>query len=186
MIYCWATTSIVPLLYVLHSQSSIRTWYRIAGNFRGRKLSWNLVKKTIFAEKTFADCLLLLCQRTPRPQILWRKLSQIATKPRNLWKFSPSKVFRYTILNALVTITWQPLSLFVYSVLWWVLPSVQERVITQVVTEPVCFTLHCMDHFPLGCQVAWLQLVAMVTCWYYIQSLVANIHSLAAADWLLV
>ena len=45
-----------------------------------------------------------------------------------------------------------------------VLLSVQQRVITQVVTEPVCFTLHCMDHFPLGCQVTWLQLVAMVPC----------------------
>ena len=36
------------------------------------------------AEKTFADCSLSPCQRTPRPKISWRKLSQIATKPQNL------------------------------------------------------------------------------------------------------
>ena len=30
-------------------------------------------------------------------QISWRKLSCIAAKPRNLQKFSPSKVFRYTV-----------------------------------------------------------------------------------------
>ena len=31
----------------------------------------------MFVKKTFADCSLVLCQRTPRLQILWRKLSQI-------------------------------------------------------------------------------------------------------------
>ena len=46
--------------------------------------------------KTFADHSFLLCQRTPCPQIL---LSQITTKPCNLWKFSPSKVSRYTVYN---------------------------------------------------------------------------------------
>ena len=44
-----------------------------------------MVKNTIFAEKTFADCSLLL-----------------HTKLRNSWKFSPSKVSHYTIcLNIL-------------------------------------------------------------------------------------
>ena len=33
----------------------------------------------------------------PRPLILGRKLSRIATKPQNLRKFSPSKVSRYTV-----------------------------------------------------------------------------------------
>ena len=31
------------------------------------------------------------------PQILWIKLSRMATKPRNSRKLSPSKVFRYTV-----------------------------------------------------------------------------------------
>ena len=37
------------------------------GNFQGRKLS-RIGENTIFAEKTFADCSLLPCQRTPRPK----------------------------------------------------------------------------------------------------------------------
>ena len=41
-------------------------------------------------EKTFADCSLLSCQEMPRHQTSWRKLSQIATKPQNSQKFSPS------------------------------------------------------------------------------------------------
>ena len=71
--------------------------YRIVGNFWGRKLSRELVKNTIFSKKNFVDCLLLPHQRMPHPQISQRKLSQIATKLRNLQKFSPSKVSRYTI-----------------------------------------------------------------------------------------
>ena len=55
------------------------------------------MKITIFVKKISADCSLLPCQRMPCPQILWRELSQIATKPRNSRKFSPSKVFRYTV-----------------------------------------------------------------------------------------
>ena len=41
--------------------------YRIAENFRGRKLS-RIGKNTIFAEKPFADWLLLQRQRMPRPK----------------------------------------------------------------------------------------------------------------------
>jgi len=48
--------------------------YRIVGNFEGENFR-KLVKNTIFAEKTFADCSLLLHQRTPRSQISRRKLS---------------------------------------------------------------------------------------------------------------
>ena len=32
-----------------------------------------------------------------------KKLSQIATKPQNSWKFSPSKVSRYTVVSQTVT-----------------------------------------------------------------------------------
>ena len=38
------------------------------GNFEGENFH-ELVKNTIFTEKTFADCSLVLRQRTPRPQI---------------------------------------------------------------------------------------------------------------------
>ena len=48
-------------------------------------------------EKTFTECLVLLCQRTPCPPISWRKLLRIATKPWNSWRFFPSKVFCYTV-----------------------------------------------------------------------------------------
>ena len=63
--------------------------HHIAENFH------ELVKNTIFAEKTFADCLLLPCQWMPCPQISQRKLSQIATKPQNSRKFSLLKVSHY-------------------------------------------------------------------------------------------
>ena len=53
------------------------------------------MKNTIFAEKTFADCLLLPHQRMPHTQISQRKPSQIATKPWNSWQFSPPKVSCY-------------------------------------------------------------------------------------------
>ena len=55
-------------------EASEEDMYRIAENFRRRKLS-RIGENTIFAEKTFADCSLLLCQRMPRPKILQRKLS---------------------------------------------------------------------------------------------------------------
>ena len=43
--------------------------YRIVGNFRGRKLL-QIGENPIIAEKTFMDCSLLLCQRTPRPNFV--------------------------------------------------------------------------------------------------------------------
>ena len=56
--------------------------YRIAGNFQGRKLSR-------IADFTFADSSLVAPrQRMPHLQILRRKLSRIATNPRNSRKFS--------------------------------------------------------------------------------------------------
>ena len=69
--------------------------YRIAGNFRGRKLS-RIGENTIFAKKNFVDCLLLSCRRTPRTKFCG-KLSRIATKLRNLRMFFPSRVFRYMV-----------------------------------------------------------------------------------------
>ena len=53
---------------------------RIAGNFRGRKLS-RIGENTIFAEKTFADCSLFAAPKDATPQISQRKVSRIATKP---------------------------------------------------------------------------------------------------------
>jgi len=40
----------------------------MVGNFRGRKLL-QIGENTIFAEKTFTDCLLVSHQRSPDPQI---------------------------------------------------------------------------------------------------------------------
>jgi len=37
-------------------------------------LEVRIAENMIFVEKTFAGCLLLPCQRTLHPQILWRKL----------------------------------------------------------------------------------------------------------------
>jgi len=62
--------------------------YRIAGKFRRRKLS-RIGENTIFAEKTFTDCLLLPRQRMPQPQILQRKL----TNSHKATKFQFPKVF---------------------------------------------------------------------------------------------
>jgi len=67
-----------------------------SGKFSREKLL-QIGEKYNFAEKIVADCSLVPHQRKPCPQILWRKLSQIATKPRNSRKFSPSKVSRYTL-----------------------------------------------------------------------------------------
>ena len=65
--------------------------YSIVGNFHSRE-------SKVFAEKTFLDYLLVLAgSNMPHPQISRIKLLWIATKPRNLWKFSPSKVSRYTV-----------------------------------------------------------------------------------------
>ena len=55
----------------LEGNAPIHPQYRIVGNYRGRKLSGI---STIFTEKTFTDCSLLLCQRMLRPQIVRRKL----------------------------------------------------------------------------------------------------------------
>ena len=71
--------------------------YYIAENFRGRKHR-KLAKNTIFVEKAFVYCSLLLRQKTPRFPNFTEKTLRIATKPRTLRKFSPSKLSHYTIL----------------------------------------------------------------------------------------
>ena len=63
-------------------------------------------ENTIFAEKICADCWLLLHQRMPHPQILWRKLLRIATNREIHKKFSPSKVSRYTVLRKKWSESW--------------------------------------------------------------------------------
>ena len=55
----WSGAEFHPLLMSM--------WYRIAGNFRGRKLS-RISENTIFAEKTLTDCSLLQRQRMPHPK----------------------------------------------------------------------------------------------------------------------
>ena len=88
----------VPRLQTSVRRPGVSVYYRILGNFWGRKLSW-IGENTIFTVKTLADHSFLLCQKTPCPQILQRKLSQITTKPCNSRKFSPSKVSCYTVYN---------------------------------------------------------------------------------------
>ena len=88
----------VPRLQTSVRRPGVSVYYRIAGNFWGRKLLW-IGENTIFTVKTLADHSFLLCQKTPCPQILQRKLSQITTKPCNLRKFSPSNVSCYTVYN---------------------------------------------------------------------------------------
>ena len=74
--------------------------YRIAGNFRGRKLS-QIGEKYDFHGENFRGLLAFAALKVPHPQILRRKLSRIATKLRNSRKFSPSKVSHYTVLSCL-------------------------------------------------------------------------------------
>ena len=52
------------------------------------------------------DCSLVLCQRTPRPQILQRKLSRIATNHKIHESFLPRKfpTIRYVTANFAATI----------------------------------------------------------------------------------
>ena len=90
---------------------SVDTWtphYRIVGNFQGRKLS-RIGEKYNFHGENFRGMLALPCQRTPCPQISQRKLLQIATKPRNLQEFSPSKVCNIWYLAPCQWIYWMRL-----------------------------------------------------------------------------
>ena len=78
------------------------------GNVHGRKLKFcrenfcgllaGVAAKRCHApnsmEIPFADCSLVSLPKDTMPPIPWRYLLQIATRPQNLWKVSPSKVSR--------------------------------------------------------------------------------------------
>ena len=73
--------------------------YCIAKNFRGGKLS-RISEKYNFCKENFRGLLAFAAPKDITPQISQGKLSRIATKPRILQKFSPSKVFRYTVYTS--------------------------------------------------------------------------------------
>ena len=91
--------------------------YCIAGNFRGRKLS-RMSKKW-----PFRRMLKPIVGVYGTPQISWRKLLRVALNSQNSWTFSPSKVFRYTVLCACVcmhacTATYVPVPGFIIRPEW--------------------------------------------------------------------
>ena len=99
------------IFWIYYKLSNLfRINYCIAWNFQGRNFH-KLMKGTILVEKTFTDCSLLPCQRTPHPQISWRKLLHLAIKLWNSQKFSPSKVC-YTV-HSCHTFTWKVTNLAV-------------------------------------------------------------------------
>ena len=57
------------------------------------------VENKICREKYFMGCSLVSLPKDTTPSILQRKLLRIATKPRNSWKFSPSKVSHYIVIS---------------------------------------------------------------------------------------
>ena len=70
----------------------------IAENFQGRNISW-IEDKYDFRKENFRGLLTFAAPKdTTSLNFQWRKLSRIATKPLNLWKFSPSKVSHYNIM----------------------------------------------------------------------------------------
>ena len=77
-VLCWSAresnSARFPLSY--HHNHTIHGTCHIAGNFWGRKL---------------------LQIRCGMPKISWRKLLWVAVKSWNSWRFSPSKVSRYTV-----------------------------------------------------------------------------------------
>ena len=83
-------------VYELIGQLTRTRKYRIAGNFRERKLL-RIGEKYDFHGENVRGLLAFAAPKDATPQISWRKLSCIATKPRNSQKFSPLKVFRYTV-----------------------------------------------------------------------------------------
>ena len=71
------------------------------------KLSQIVEKYEFRSRENFRRLLAFAAPKDTTPQISWRKRLWIATKLRNSWKFSPSKVSRYTVwsskLHCLVT-----------------------------------------------------------------------------------
>ena len=62
----------------------------------GTKL--HTVEQETFEGENFRRLLIFAAPKNATAQISQRKLSRIATKPQNSWKFSPSKISRYTVL----------------------------------------------------------------------------------------
>ena len=106
---------------------------RIAGNFRGRKLSW-IVEKYDFCGENFRRLLAFAVRKDATPQILRRKLLHIATKPWNLRNFSPSKVSPLYGTNCIMS-RFEMTFAFVPH-LWCVLPVWQSnRVLTLTLAQ---------------------------------------------------
>ena len=76
--------------------------YDIAGNFRGRKLS-QISEKYDFHREKFHGLLTFATPKDATLQISQRKFPHMFTKPRNSRKFSPTKVFHYTVLIHCIT-----------------------------------------------------------------------------------
>ena len=74
-----------------NKQTLLLSLYHIAENFWGRKLPW-IGEKYDFRGENFRRLLAFAAPKNAMPQILQRKLLQIATKLQNSWKFLPSKV----------------------------------------------------------------------------------------------
>ena len=87
------------------SPSSIHTCRCILEGLRTIPYSGKLLReKTLanwwnhdFRRENFRGLLTFAAPKDATPQISQRKLSRITTKPQNSRKFSPSKVFRYTV-----------------------------------------------------------------------------------------
>ena len=84
-----------PLTVIYHNLVTTRETFK-GENFR------ELVKKR-FLWKNICGLLPLPRQWMPCPQIMWRKLSRIATKPRNSRTFFPLQVSRYTVVMYMVS-----------------------------------------------------------------------------------
>ena len=76
--------------------SNVVVLYRIARNFRGKKLS-QIGGKYDFFQEHFRGLLAFATPKDASPLNFMEKTFAKATKPQNLWKFSPAKVSRYTV-----------------------------------------------------------------------------------------
>ena len=105
--------------------------YCIAKNFRGGKLS-RISEKYNFCKENFRGLLAFAAPKDITPQISQGKLSRIATKPRISRKFSPSKVFRYSVYTS--------------DFLWWglVVAKSQLHEIVSSQTVPLHLRFSCM------------------------------------------
>ena len=109
-VYCFLCSSTWSLqIFSITPLQKNSTEYRIAGNFRGRKLS-RIGGEQEIHEETFVECLAPPIRCECGYRFSRRKLSWVDTKPRNLQKFSPAKGSRHTVFIQLkisaCTLTW--------------------------------------------------------------------------------